>query len=451
MDRPREGSPSMSSPEAQAFAEMQQPAVPRAAAGYLAVVQFLFATMWVVYVLFLPGLAESVGVRRELVIWILMLDQVTFVVMDFAMGVAADRVARLFGRLALPIVVTSAVSCLAFLLIPLVSGLGEVNQPGAEALFFGLILIWSATSSVLRAPPWVLLSKYAALPSVPWLAALSLIGLSVANAIAPYLGVVLRNVDPRVPFALSSVSLFAITAGLLWVERALARQSAGPVGRSDARPGSDRPDGVGGTAPEATAGIQVARLLLAVFVVGAGILAFGFQAYTSFDSAAQYLRFAQPTDLELLLPIFWIGFNVLSFPAALLASRIGSLSIMAWAGVIGAIGTVISALAPNLLLTILGQLLAGGAWGCVLTAGLSAAIGLGRPAREGATLGLWFSVQAIATVIRMALVAGEINKAPEFSALVTWVPAVLWLASALLLAVALARAGRLSVSQRASV
>src|SRR5207249_3328690 len=145
--------------------------------------------------------------------------------------------------------------------------------PGAEALFFGLILIWSATSSVLRAPPWVLLSKYAALPSVPWLAALSLIGLSVANAIAPYLGVVLRSVDPRVPFALSSVSLFAITAGLLWVERALARQSAGPVGRSDARPGSDRPDGVGGAAPEATAGIQVARLLLAAFVVGAGILA----------------------------------------------------------------------------------------------------------------------------------------------------------------------------------
>jgi predicted MFS family arabinose efflux permease len=439
----------MSTTEAQPFAEKPQAAVPQAAAVYLAVVQFLFATMWVVYVLFLPGLAESVGVRRELVIWILLLDQVTFVVMDLAMGVAADRVVRLFGRLALPIVVTTAVSCLAFLLIPLVSGLGEVNKPGAEALFFGLILIWSATSSVLRAPPWVMLSKYAAMPSVPWLAALSLIGLSVANAIAPYLGVVLRNVDPRVPFAVSSLSLFAVTAGLLWVERALARQSGHPVDRSDAPAGADQLAAAGGPS-EGAARARGARLLLAAFGVGAGILAFGFQAYTSFNSAAQYLRYAQPGDLELLLPIFWIGFNLFSFPAALLASRIGSLTVMAWAGAIGAVGTLISALAPNLALTILGQVVAGGAWGCVLTAGLSAAIGLGRPERAGTTLGLWFSVQAIATVIRMALVATEVNKASDFSALVAWVPAVLWLASALLLAVAIARAGRRPAALQAS-
>src|SRR5262245_1432250 len=310
----------MSSPEAQPIAEQPQAAVPQAAAIYLAVVQFLFATMWVVYVLFLPGLAEAVGVRRDLVIWILMLDQVTFAVMDFAVGVAADRVERLYGRLALPIVVTPAVSFLAFVLIPLVGRLGEVNQPGAEALFFGLILIWTATSSVLRAPPWVMLSKYAAAPSVPWLAALSLVGLSVASAIAPYLGVVLRNVDPRVPFAVSSLSLFAVTAGLLWVERALARQPAYGVERSDAPAGTDRP-AAGGSPAETTGRAKGARPLLVAFGLGAGILAFGFQAYTSFNSADQYLRFAQPGDLPLLLPIFWIGFNLFSFPAAHLASR----------------------------------------------------------------------------------------------------------------------------------
>jgi hypothetical protein len=78
----------------------------------------------------------------------------------------------------------------------------------------------------------------------------------------------------------------------------------------------------------------------------------------------------------------------------------------------------------------------------VLTAGLSAAIGLGRPEQEGSTLGLWFSVQAVATVIRMALVAAEVNKAPDFSAVAAWAPPVLWLAGALLLAGAIVRLGR---------
>src|SRR5262249_31010734 len=162
--------------------------------------------------------------------------------------------------------------------------------------------------------------------------------------------------------------------------------------RSDAPAGTDRPAAAGNPA-ETTGRAQGASPLLVAFGLGAGILAFGFQAYTSFNSADQYLRFAQPGDLPLLLPLFWIGFNLFSFPAAHVASRIGSLTVMAWAGAIGAVGTLISALAPNLPITILGQVVAGGAWGCVLTAGLAAAIGLGRPQREGATLGLWFSVQ----------------------------------------------------------
>ncbi|HEY7060310.1 MAG TPA: MFS transporter [Chloroflexota bacterium] len=410
----------------------QQRAVPRVAALYLAGVQFLFATMWTVYAIFLPTLAGAVGIPGAWVIWILMGDQVVFMVMDVTMGVAADRMLRLYGRLAAPILAATAVSCLAFLLMPLVAQSGGGREPGLIVVLFILMAVWTITSSALRAPPWVMLAKYAAAPSVPWLAALTLVGLSVAGAIAPYLGVALRNADPRLPFGVSSLTLLAVTAGLLWVERALAR--AGGEGRS-AQPAG--PAGATAGAPPETA---EPASVMPIFVGAVGVLACGFQIHSAFNSGPQYLRYAPQSDLEYLLPIFWIGFNLCSFPVAGLSVRAGGLAVMAWGGAVGAAGTLLAALAPNLGLTILGQLVAGGAWGAVLTAGLATAVGLGRTGREGFTLGLWFSVQAVATLLRMALVAGEVNKLPDFLALMAWAPPVLWLAGALLLATAIARA-----------
>lgn len=439
----------MRSPGAEPASDGASHAAPHAAAIYLALVQFLFATTWIVYVLFLPRLAETVGIRADLVIWILLLDQVVFVIMDFVMGVAADRVQRLTGRLAAPIVGTTLVSCLAFLLIPQLAGLVPTHGLLAEGLFFGLILIWSGTSSVLRAPPWVMFGKYASTPTAPWLAALALLGLAVANAIAPYLGLTLRDVDPRVPFALCSLTLLATTAGFIWVERALggaapAARAAGaaslesppPVAADDSRPGA---------APAAPTSER--RYRLAIFLVGVTLLALGFQAHTAFNSAPQYLRFAPADDLVFLLPVFWIGFNIFSLPAASLAARHGELPVMVWAGALGAIGMLFAALAPSLGITVAGQLVAGGAWGAILATGLAAALGLGRPAREGAILGLWFSVQAVATVFRMALAATGLNKAPVFALVVEWLPPALWLGSALLLGMAIVWAVRAATTR----
>jgi hypothetical protein len=76
-----------------------------------------------------------------------------------------------------------------------------------------LTLIWAVTSSALRAPPLSLVGKHAARPAQPVLVALSLLGLGVANAMSPYLGLTLRGVDPRIPFLLSSVALALVTLG----------------------------------------------------------------------------------------------------------------------------------------------------------------------------------------------------------------------------------------------
>ena len=74
-------------------------ATPHRIGVYLAVVQFLFTLTWTVYVIFLPKLAAQAGIPKQWVVYILLADQLVFVVMDFAMGIAADRVSRVLGKL----------------------------------------------------------------------------------------------------------------------------------------------------------------------------------------------------------------------------------------------------------------------------------------------------------------------------------------------------------------
>src|ERR671915_104261 len=146
---------------------------------YLAVVQFLFTLTWTVYVIFLPKLATQAGIPKQWIIYILLLDQLVFVVMDFAMGMAADRVSRVLGKLGYAILGVTIVSCAAFLLLPFAA------PQGAAWLFLALTVLWAVSSSALRAPPLVLIGKYAAAPSVPWLSTLSLFGLGLAGAVSP--------------------------------------------------------------------------------------------------------------------------------------------------------------------------------------------------------------------------------------------------------------------------
>ena len=394
------------------------PARSRAAHGaalYLAVVQFLFVTCWTVYVIYLPGLLESAGLPRRYAPWILILDQLVFMAMDVMTGMAADRTARLVGRLGPFIVGITAASCIAFLLIPHAAHWGG----WASIALLTLVLIWTGTSSALRAPPWVLLSRYAAAPAVPWLNALSLTGLGIGAAAAPYLGIVLKDADPRLPFAVSSLALLATTAGLVWAERALSPQpSAGPAPAA-------KPAGLGAAAW--------------VFMAGCVLLALGSQAHVSLNSAGQYLRFARSDQLQYLMPVFWAGFSVAMFPGAALASRYGTLPVIAGAALVGAAGALAAIFAPGLGALVAAQLLAGGAWGCVLMASFTAAIELGRTGREGLALGTFFAILAAATLGRIAVVATELHKLPGIALLLDWTPLALWLAAGLIVTALAAR------------
>jgi MFS family permease len=386
------------------------------AALYLAVVQFLFATCWTIYVIYLPALLEASGLPRSHAPWILILDQLTFMVMDVVMGMAADRAARALGRIGPLIIGITAVSCVAFLLIP------HVAAPG---LLLALVLAWTVTSSALRAPPWVLLGRHAAAPSVPWLNALMLSGLAVGGAVAPYLGLALKELDPRIPFALSSATLLAVTTGLVRVERALGdraiRAPAAVPAPGGAIPGSW------------------------LFAAGCLLLALGFQVHFSMNSAGQYLRLASAERLPYLMPVFWIGFNVAMFPGAALAKRYGTLPVIAAAALVGAAAALVGALAGDIELLLAVQVVAGGAWGCMLMACFTAALEFGRTGREGLALGILFAALAGATLARIAATLAEWGRRPGVAELMEWAPLALWMTAALAFG-ALARTDRRRVA-----
>ena len=368
---------------------------------YLSFLQLVFTLLWTTYVIYLPKLAAQVGIAPAAVILILMMDQAIFTITDTAMGIVADRVEALLGRLGVFVGALTLLSCAAFAALPFVAGIG----PSARAGLIALIAIWAVTSSALRAPPLILLGKYAAAPRLPFLAALVMLGYGLAGAVSPYLGVVLRDHDPRLPFILSSVVLLFTTLGLTRVERDIAKAAPAKEARRPPKPLGKVP---------------------MMFIASMVILALGYQLHFSINSAPVYLRFAKPDDLQWLMPVFWIGFNIAMFPASVVVKHRGGLVVMGAAGLIGAVALVVAEIAGGLNTLIVAQFLAGAAWGCMLMSAVSAALAIGATGAEGKLTGLIFSALALATFARMAAVAGGLQKLPDYAPLLHWAPVACW-------------------------
>ena len=391
---------------------------------YLAVLQLVFTLGWTTYLIYLPKLCAEVGIAPGTVILILMLDQGIFTVTDTVMGVAADKIAPFVGKLGVFVAILSAISCAAFVALPYVAGTG----PGAQAWLIALIVIWAVTSSALRAPPLTLLGKHRARPQIPFLSALAMLGYGLAGAVSPYLGVLLRNQDARLPFLISGGVLLVTALALSRVERGQMRDAV-PV----------KP-----AAPAKPLG-QVPMFFIASMV----ILSLGYQLHFSINSTPFFLRFAAPDQLQWLLPVFWIGFNIAMFPASVIVKHRGGLIVMGAAGLLGALAVLVAEIAGSLTILIVAQFMAGAAWGCMLMSAVSAALAIGETGAEGKVTGLVFSALALATFARMAAVAGGLQKLPDYAPLLQWAPVACWsVAGAGLLVIAASRAQRRGMVRR---
>lgn len=374
---------------------------------YLGVLQLCFALTWTVYVIYLPALAAQAGLGREWVPIILLLDQLVFALSDWAVGVASDRVSNTLGKLGALAALVTLVSCGAFLLLP------HVASAGAAALI-GVTLIWTIASSALRTPPFVLIGKHVPMPRQPWLSAASLFGLGLAGAVGPYLTLVLKGVDPRIPFAVSSIVLALVTAGLARAERSLA----------EAPPQLD-------TAQEPAP--VPAKPAAGPFLFAALLAALAFQIHFPLNAAPQFLKATTPDQLPLLMPLFWVGFNLMVLPAALWATRHGSTVVMAAGAIAGAVASAAIALGVNLTALAALQVVAGAAWGALLMSAFSAALAAGHTGTEGKITGAMFSLFAVAALMRIGIVATQLNLTPEIKLGLEWAPAAIWSLAALLL------------------
>ena len=229
---------------------------------------------------------------------------------------------------------------------------------------------------------------------------------------------VLRDQDPRLPFVISGVVLLLTTLALSKVEQGIADDPAAKPG-PPAKPLSAVP---------------------IVFIVAMIILSLGFQLHFAINSTPLYRRFAEASDLQWLMPVFWIGFNIAMFPASLVVKHHGGLIVIGAAGLLGALAVVGAELAGSLNVLLVAQFLAGAAWGCMLMSAVSAALAIGETGAEGKVVGLVFSALALATFARMAAVAGGLQKLPEYAPLLQWAPVACWaVAGAGLLAIAASR------------
>ena len=114
------------------------------------------------------------------------------------------------------------------------------------------------------------------------------------------------------------------------------------------------------------------RAALALFLIAITLLGLGFQIHFSLNAAPLFLRFAKPPELEYLIPIFWIGFNLLMLPGALLTTRYGGLWVMTAGSVVGALAAFAVAHAGSVTALGAAQFIAGGAWGCMMMSAVTA-------------------------------------------------------------------------------
>jgi MFS family permease len=371
---------------------------------YFGVVQLFFTLSWVIYVIYLPQLAVKAGIGRGVVPWILMLDQAIFALCDWLTGIAADRVANIIGRLGKIVAAVTALSALAFLLLPMVTGLGA----GA---FLALVIIWSITSSALRAPPLKLLGRYTPLGQQPWVASLFLLGTGIASSLAPFLAGWIAAYDPRILFAASAVSVVVVTFSIVWAENTLAR--AAP--------------------PEKPTASNIRSPAFLMFLAAILLVAIGFQVHFFINAQPLFAKLARPADVAGLLSLFWIGFNVLMLPTSLLTKRFGGITVMAPAALVAAASAWAAAKAPDLVSLGVAQFVCGGAWGCVLMSAVAAAFAFGHTGSEGTAVGAALSLMAVAAVARIALTAGHFEHVPALAQALPWLPSFAWLGAGLML------------------
>lgn len=367
-----------------------------------ATAQFVMSLSWVAYAIFLPALAQKAGLAKSAVVWLLLVDQVVFMIADILAGIFSDRMGGALKRWGQVLALLTGVSALALLAIPLL-----VDATGAVPALIVPALIWVACSAALRAPLFALVGRHAGAgtgEAFRWL----LLGNGFALACAPYLATVLKGSAPLASFAV-------ISAGLVLCAVLVMQNVA------DAMPSSTSPPD-GGDVPFPRGMALLAAVLCAALAI---------QVHNALNAGPLYVRGGvAATELHWWMPAFWAGFNLALIVPSPLRNWLAARRLGLFAAAAGLALMACAAVALPAVQAVL-QALAGAAWAWLLCAAFSAANALGRPARHGLMAGSVHAALAGAAVLRLALVAG--GAAQAFGSGILVLPVALAVVAALVL------------------
>ena len=367
----------------------------------LAGVQFFFTLGWTVYAIFLPDLLKSAGLAVAWLPVLLMADQLIFAAMDIGFGVVADRMADGYRKLARLLLWLTTLSAGAFILLPM---LGSVSP----ALLIAVLLVWVLSASVVRAPTLVLLAKRAKAAQqgrlVVWYAA----GMALASALSPFVGMLLKGSDPRLPFAVSALTLLAAVLVLLHFS------------------GRDAP-GVQGDEPQPITFKAYVPLLL-VLALASG----GFQLHAFLNAAPMYLAHSAKENLPWLMPLLWVGFFAALLGVGAVIKRWGALPVAAAGIALTALASYASAAAGSLEMLVLMQLLTGVGWAAAFAGLMEQAAIVGTRGAEGLFMGSFFSVLALTSFARIGFTSQLLPQSSLLQGVQFILPAALLLSAGLI-------------------
>lgn len=362
-------------------------------------VQFFFTLGWTVYAIYLPELLKGAGIAASWLPWLLMADQLIFAAMDIAFGMVADRMADGYRKLAHLLLWLTTVSAGAFLLLPMLAGV----SPG---LLLVVLAIWVVSASVVRAPTLVLLAKRAKAAQQERLVVYYAGGMALASALSPFLGLALKGADPRLPFAVSALSLLVAVFVLLRVS------------------GSQPPD-TENAAPPLPFGAYLPLLLVL------GLATFAFQLHAFVNAGPLYLALVGKESLPWLMPLLWLGFFAALLGVGRLVKRFGALSVAAAGILLTALASyaavAVNALEPLILL----QMLAGAGWALAFAGLMERATADGTRGAEGVFMGSFFAVSALSSLARIGFATQYL---PALKGIQFALPAALLLAAGVLAA-----------------
>lgn len=336
----------------------------------IALIQFLFMVSWVLYGIYFGDLLLEAGIDKSWLVPIFLFDQLVFALMDPIMGAWADRIERMARRLVPLVIGLNALSALAFVALPLVG----MHSP---TLLLAATLVWVASASVLRAPLFVILDRLPGAPDQTTRVAQAAAGIAIGAAIAPFIGMGLKGISPLVPFLLSTLVLLIAGFSL-----------------------SSLPARAGGTVQQTSTAMK--RPISWLFVMTL-LLACGFQFHAFVGSAALYKRFVAPDMLGWVLPVFWVGFNLMLLPAPRWIHRHGAGPVLSWMAMIGSVALLVCLVAPNLPLLLVGQCVLGACWGGCFVAGMRSVQGWPTQLGNGLAMGGWFCMLSLAAAWRISL------------------------------------------------